>query len=93
MAKEFFECEGEEFEERYGGEKNRFLTAKANFVKDRLNRMVREELVSVTKNSKNNVYILDNDKVVLKKMKFPDGKLKDCICIKDNSDKWMIRER
>ena len=70
---------------------NRFMTEKMNFVKARLDKMEREGIVFVVKDlTGRKKYKLDNSKIVLKRFKFPDNKVKESICIKDKENKWNI---
>jgi len=90
LACEHFLCNGDEFEKKYKGSRLRFITAKTNLVNARLKRMRGEGLITIKKNSRKNKFILNNDRVVFKKYKFPDKKMRPSICIKDKENRWSV---
>jgi len=95
IAQGFYDCEGEECEEHYKGNKNRFMTAKTNLVKRRLQSFEEEDLVAIDKDERKNSFKLNEKKVIFEKKKLPDGKIKKCVCILGNVEgigKWMIFE-
>ena len=81
LAKEFFNYENVEE-----------LDAKANFVSGRLKKLSKVGLIEIKRNSRKRIFILNNDKVTFKRYKLPDGKIKDCVCIKDEKNKWAVYE-
>ena len=69
--------------------KRNFYSNKCNFIEYRIKKMVDEELIIKIKEGKKIKYALDGCRVMIKKSKLPNG-IKNCIFIKDKSDKWMI---
>jgi len=68
-------------------QKDRYFTLKTNFIKTRLKKMIEEGFVSKSKN----IFIIDRDKIMLKKHKFPCG-IRDSLIVFDKSKKWNIYE-
>ena len=68
-------------------QKDRYFSVKSNFIKSRLKKMSEEGFVS----SENNIFIIDRNKVLLKKHKFPCG-IRQALIVLDKSKKWNIYE-
>lgn len=91
IAKEYFSITSDEAKKDFNNNTNRFLSSKNMFVLSRAKKLSKEGLISIRKEGKKIYFILNNDKVLLKKHKFPDG-LKNAIFIKDLKNKWTIYE-
>ena len=91
VAKEFFACEGDEYNNHYKKNRNWFMTAKTNLVKNRIKKLIKEGLIDIEKRGEMTYYILNNNKVILKKCVFPSGR-RDSILIKDKNNKWAVYE-
>ena len=83
ISESFFNCEKEE-------NKNRFLTAQSTKVSWRIKKMVKDGFIEIHKENGRNKFILNDSKMILKKTRFPDGRLLHSVCVKDNKERWMI---
>ena len=91
MAKEYFICEGDEFEKDYFGDAGAFLSEKTNVIRYRLKRLQENGLLTIQKNSEKNVYSLNYEKVIPLITKFPKDKKKSkSLAIKNEYNKWDI---
>ena len=92
MAKSYhIGCE-EEIQKYYGGNRNRFLTAKTNLVISRLRKMAEYGILTIHKTTKNNKFKLNDKKVRIRYMKNPDGNRGRFIWVKDKEGKWLALE-
>ena len=81
LADEFFSYDGET--------KNRELTKHATKILSRLKRMEKDKWIEIVNKKGHKDYIINTDKIFLKKITFPDGKRRDAVCVKDEKNRWM----
>ncbi len=72
-------------------EENRYLTKKCNLIIKRLNVMKKSGLIVIQKNKNENNYILDKNRVFIKKLKIK-GKNLNFLFIKETGNGWQIFE-
>jgi len=68
-------------------QKDRYFDIKNGLIKCRLNKMIIEGFVS----KDNKTFIIDKNKVMIKKHKFPSG-IRNALIVLDKSKKWSIYE-
>lgn len=91
IAKEYFK-EEEKIKKVYQGSGTRYLIAKTNLITHRLRVMEKNGIVRICPNDGKKCYLIDAERVIIKKSKFVDNKLREFLCVKDNSNKWDIFE-
>lgn len=91
LAREFFDCSSEECKKNYNGNINRFITAKTNLIKARLKILQKEGLLEIKKDKDRTSFILNNDRVLFQRHKFPSG-MKKSILILNRYNKWDAYE-
>ena len=63
---------------------------KCNTVIRRLRLMEKEGLVFISKNGRKSRYELISDNIKFKKIKFPYGKISDCVFLREKNCNWKI---
>lgn len=91
IAKEYFKDE-EDVRRIYNGNSTRYLVAKSNLVYNRLKEMEKRGIVKIQIKNKVKTFVVEVDRIFLKKSRFMDNKLKEYLCVKDKSEKWDIFE-